>query len=208
MSLSPVIGTEVPETANGVVTPVASENGPHVPVSVKCGGSRVPCPGEASEDESLGHTENHVVRENRVYDGESYLDTDMDNNERTTSLSSHSPGVTDPSLPEATCTSDFEYASKHADFPEASNTVMPPGAALPWDSAHQAHSKDLSQRGGPASTYRQLTETETLDGGTDSREDEEDGEKEKQDEEEDEKNEKKWRHQHTEGRKEVEVSGL
>ncbi|KAM7404412.1 hypothetical protein PAMP_011757 [Pampus punctatissimus] len=202
MSLSPVIGTEVPETANGVVTPVSSENGPHVPVSVKCGGSRVPCPGEASEDESLGHTENHVGGENRVYDGEGCLDTDMDNNERTTSLSSHTPHVTDSSLPVATCTADSESGSK--DFPEASKVVEPPGAALLWDSAHQEHSKDLFQRGCPATTYRQQTEAETLDGGTDGREDEEDGEKEKQDEEEDEKNEKKWRHQHAEGRKEVE----
>lgn len=204
MSLSPVIGTEVPETANGLVTPVSSENGPHVPVSVKCGGSRVPCPGEASEDESLGHTENHVGGENRVYDGEGCLDTDMDNNERTTSLSSHTPCVTDPSLPAATCTADSESGSKDTDFPEASNTVEPPGAALLWDSPHQAHAKDLSQQGGTAAAYRQLTEAETQDGGTESREDEEDGEKEKQDEEEDEKNEKKWRHQHAEGRKEVE----
>ncbi|XP_053174206.1 BLOC-1 related complex subunit 6 [Scomber japonicus] len=204
MSLSPVIGTEVPETANGVVTPVSSENGPHVPVSVKCAGGRVPCPGEASEDESFRHTENHVGGENRVYDGEGCLDTDMDNNEKTTSLSSHTPHVTDASLPAATCTADSESGSKDTDFPEASNTVEPPDASLLWDSEQHAHSKDLSQRGGPATTCRQLTEAETLDGGEDSREEEEDGEKEKQDEEEDEKNEKKWRHQHAEGRKEVE----
>lgn len=208
MSLSPVIGTEVPETANGVVTPVSSENGPHVPVSVKCMGSRVPCPGEASEDQSLGHTENHVGGENRVYDGKGCLDTDMDNIDRTTSLPSHTPHVTDPSLPAATCTADSESGSKDTDFPDTSNTVEHPGAALLWDPAQQAHSKDLSQRGGTTTTCRQLTEAETLDGGIDSREDEEDGEKEKQDEEEDEKNEKKWRHQHAEGRKEREVSRL
>lgn len=203
MSLSPVIGTEVPETANGVVTPVSSENGPHVPVPVKCGGSRVPCPGEASEDSALGHTENHVDLENRVYDGEGRLDTETYNNG---SLSLHTPHETDPSLPAATCTEDSEDSesgSKDSDIYEASNTAEPPGAALLWD---PAHSKESSQRGGPITSDRQ--QTDTVDGDTDSRDEEEDGEKEKQDEEDDEKNEKKWIHQRAGGRKEVEVSGL
>ncbi|XP_035513323.1 BLOC-1-related complex subunit 6 [Morone saxatilis] len=209
MSLSPVIGTEVPETANGVVTPVPSENGPHVPVPVKCGGSRVPCPEEESEDRALGHAENHVDVENRVYDGEGRLETETYNNERTSSLSSHTSHVTDPSLPAATCTGDSESGSKDTDIPEASDTVEPPGAALLWGSAQQAHSKDSSQRGGSPTSYRQQTEAEAVDGGTDSQEeeeDEEDGEKEKQDEEDDEKNEKKWIHQRAGGRKEVESS--
>lgn len=206
MSLSPVIGTEVPETANGVVTPVSSENGPHAPVSVKCGGSRVPCPGEASEDRSLGHTENHVDVEDRVYDGEGRLDTETYNNG---SLSLHASHVTEPSLPAATCTGDSEDSesgSKDSDFQEASDTVEPPGAALLWDPAQQAHSKESSQRRGPAATDRQQTETETVDGDTDSRDEEEDGEKEKQDEEDDEKNEKKWINQRAGGRTEVESS--
>lgn len=209
MSLSPVIGTEVPETANGVVTPVPSENGPHVPVSVKCGGSRVPCPGESSEDRDLGHTENHVDVENRVYDGEGRLDTETYNNGRTSSLPLHTSHVTDPSLPAATCTGDSEDSdtgSKDTDIHEVSNTVEPPGAALLQDSSQQAHSKKSSQRGGPATTDRQQTETETVDGDTDSRDEEEDGEKEKQDEEDDEKNEKKWIHQRAGGRTEVESS--
>ncbi|KAG8002832.1 BLOC-1-related complex subunit 6 [Nibea albiflora] len=207
MSLSPVIGTEVPETANGVVTPVPSENGPHSPVPVKCGGSRVHCPGEASEEDSaLGHTENHVEVENSVYDGEGRLETEMYSNESTSSLSSHTSHVTDPSLPAATCTGDSEWGSKDTDIPEAFKAAESPGAALPWDSAH---SKDSSQRAGPATTYRQQTEAETVDGGADSQEEEEeeeeeDGEKEKQDEEDDEKNEKKWIHQRTGGRAEAE----
>ncbi len=217
MSLSPVIGTEVPETANGVVTPISSENGPHVLVSVKCGGSRVPSPGEA-EDRALGHTENHVHVENRVYDGEGGLDTEIYNNERISNLSSYTSQVTDPSLPAATCTGDSESGSKDTDISEASNTAKPPGAALLWDSAQQARS-DSSQRGGPATTYRQQMEAETVVGGTDSQEEEEeeedddddeeeDGEKEKQDEEDDEKNEKKCRNEHSGGRTEVEVSQL
>ncbi|XP_034393391.1 BLOC-1-related complex subunit 6 isoform X2 [Cyclopterus lumpus] len=204
MSLSPGIGTEVPETANGVVTPVSSENGPHVPVSVKCGGSRVPCPVQASEDSGLGHTENHVHAENRVYDGEGHLDTETYNNGRTsTSLSLHTSHMTDALLPAASCTGDSEDSgSKDTDIHEASNNAEPPDAALLWDPAQQAHSKESSQRGGPATTQP----TETLDGDTDSRDEDEDGEKEKQDEEDDEKNEKKWINQRAGGRTEVESS--
>ncbi|XP_018530633.1 BLOC-1 related complex subunit 6 [Lates calcarifer] len=202
MSLSPVIGTEVPETANGVVIPVASENGPHVSVSVKCGGSRAPCLGEASEDGSLRHTDNYVDVENRVYDGEGHLDAEMAINERASSLSLHTPQVTDPSLPTATCTGDSESGSIIRYIHESSNTVEPPGAALLWDSAH---TKDSPQRGGPVSTDRQQTEAET-DRGTDSQEDEEDGEKEKQDEEDDEKNENKWRNQYAGERTQMESS--
>ncbi|XP_040917761.1 BLOC-1 related complex subunit 6 [Toxotes jaculatrix] len=198
MSLSPVIGTEVPETANGVVIPVASENGPHVSVSVKCGGSsRTPCPGEASEDHSLGYTENHVDVENRVYDGEGRLDTEMAINEAKSSLLLHTSWVTDPSLPAATCTGDSGSGSITRDIPEASNSVGPPGAGLLWDSAH---TKDSSQQGHSVTTDRQQTEAETVDGGTDSQE------KEKQDDEDDEKNENKWRDQYAGGRIQMDPS--
>lgn len=198
MSLSPVTGTEVSETANGVVTPVPSENGPHVPVSVKCGGSRVPCSGDPSEDRALVHTENHIDLESRVYDGEGR--SEMYNNEETSRLPSHTSHVIDASLPAAMFTGDSESGSRDTVFPEDSNTVKPPNAALLTDSA-------LSK--GPVTTCRQQTEAETVDGGPDSlEEEEEDGEKEKQDEEEDEKNEKKWIHQRAGGRTELEVSGL
>lgn len=193
MSLSPVIGTEVPETANGVATPVALENGPHVPVSVKCGGSRLP--GEEAVDGTLGHTENHVDVEDRADDGKDHSYMEMDVNERISSLSLQA----DSSLPAATDTGDTE--SKDTDIPEASKTLDPPDAVLLWDSAHCGQSKDSSRRGGYVTT-----DAETVDGGTGSREDEEDGEKEKQDEEDDEKNEKKWRNQHAGRRAEAESS--
>ncbi|XP_040049285.2 BLOC-1-related complex subunit 6 [Gasterosteus aculeatus] len=199
MSLSPVIGTEVPEAANGVLTPVSSEKGARVPVSVKCAGSREPRPGQASED-----TENHVHAENRIYDGESHFDTEKYNNGRTsTSCTQHARHVTNASLPAASRTGsaeDGDSGSKDTDSCEACDRVEPPDAALLWDPAQQAHSKESSQRGGPAATGRRQTETETLDGDNDSRDEEEDGEKEKQDEEEDEKNEKKWINQRAGGR--------
>ncbi|KAF3860171.1 hypothetical protein F7725_000426 [Dissostichus mawsoni] len=208
MSLSPVIGTDVLETANGDVAPISSENGPHDPTSVKCGGSRVPCPGEGSED-----TDNHVEVENKVYDGKGCFDSETLNNGRTSSLSLRSSDEPDASLPAATCTGDSEDSesgSKDTDIHEASNTVGPPGAALLWEPAQRAqrsqraqraHFKELPPREGPATSDRQPRETDT-----DSRDEEEDGEKEKQDEEEDEKNEKKWIHQRAGGRKRVESS--
>ncbi|KAM6983028.1 BLOC-1-related complex subunit 6 isoform 2-T3 [Tautogolabrus adspersus] len=192
MSLSPVIGTEVPETPNGDVTSISTENGPHVPVSEKCGGSRVPYSEEASEDRGLGHTENHVDVENRVYDGEGCLDTETYNNERTSSLSPHISHVTDLS-------EDSESGSNDTDIPEASNTAEPHGEHLLLESEQQAHSKKRSLQGGRATKYRQQTDGERVDGGAYSQE-EEDGEKEKQDEEDDEKYEKKWINQRAGGR--------
>lgn len=203
MSLSPAIGTEVPETANGVVTPVASENGPRVPVSVKCGESRLSCPGESSLDGSLGYTENHVDGDNRVYNNEGYLNTEMDINERTSTLSLHTSRETNPYLPDAFA-GDSESGSLSRDIPETSKTVEPPGAALFGDSAH---TKDSSHQGDQAPTDGEPTGTDTADRGTESRE-EVDGEKEKQDEEDDEKNEKKWTSQYAGGRAEFNVSGL
>lgn len=203
MSLSPVIGTEVPETANGIVTPIASENGPHVPVLVKCGESRLSCPGESSEDGSPGHTENHVDGGNSVYDDEGHLDTEMDINERTSALSIHTSWGTNPSLHD-TCTEDLESGSIR-DIPETCNAVEPPGAALLGDSAH---TKNSPHQGLPATPDREPTDAETAHGGTNSREEVGDGEKEKQDEEDDEKNENKWKSQYTGGRTEFEVSGL
>ncbi|XP_037312844.2 BLOC-1 related complex subunit 6 [Pungitius pungitius] len=185
MSLSPVGGTVVPEAANGVLTPVSSEKGPHVPISVKFAGSREPCPGE--ED-----TENHVDAENRVYDGESHLGTEKYNNGRTsTSFTQHTPHVTDASLPAASRTGS-------TDICEACDNVEPPDAAPLWDPAQQAHCKESSQRGGLAATGRQQNETDSSDRDNDSRE--------KQDEEEDEKNEKKWINQRAGGRTKAESS--
>ncbi|KAF7645625.1 hypothetical protein LDENG_00200620 [Lucifuga dentata] len=175
MSLSPVIGTDVPETANGMVMPISAENGPHAPVPVKHGGSRVPCLGEGSED---GSFENHVDMESRVFDGQGRLAEETDNDETTSDLLLHAPHMLDASLPFATCTG--ESASGDSDIPDASTTAEPPGAAQPEDSRHT----DSAQRGGPASTYRHQTETV---GAANDREEDGDGEKEKQDEEDDEK---------------------
>ncbi|XP_041656339.1 BLOC-1 related complex subunit 6 [Cheilinus undulatus] len=199
MSLSPVIGTEVPETPNGDVISVSSENGPHAPVSEKCGGSRVSCPEEASEDGDLVHTENHVDVENRVHHDESYLDAGTYNNERTSSLSSHTSHVTEPS-------ENSELGSKNTDIPEASNSAETSDAPLLLHSEQQAHSKDSSFEAGFTTKYTQQAEEGSVDGGADSREEEEDGEKEKQDEEDDEKNEKKWISQRAGGRTEMESS--
>lgn len=197
MSLSLVTGTEVPETANGVVTPVPAENGT---VPVKCGGSRVPCSGDLSPDGSPIDTDNHIRVENKVHDGEGRLETY--NNGKTCS-------VTDASLPGATRTEH----SRDTDVPEDSDAAETPDAAPPGD---PAHCKRFSRQGDQATAYRQQMEAEAVDGDPNSREEgeeedeeeEEDGEKEKQDEEEDEKNEKKWIHQRSGGRAEVKVSGL
>ncbi|XP_017266677.1 BLOC-1-related complex subunit 6 [Kryptolebias marmoratus] len=187
MSLSPVIGTEVPETANGVVTPVSLENGPHAPASVKCGGSRLPGSGEDSLDGSPERTENNV--ENRVYIGKSLLDTEKDLNDRTSSLSLNSPQEADPTFNDGTSTGD----SESKDIPGASKTDDAHNLVLLLDSSQQGEPKSAYQRGGPATTDRQQTVAGSLERGTDSRKEEEDGEKEKQDEETDEKNENKWR---------------
>ncbi|XP_041859813.1 BLOC-1 related complex subunit 6 isoform X2 [Melanotaenia boesemani] len=207
MSLSPVTGTEVPETVNGVLSPVALENGPHVPVSVKCGGSTLPGPAETSMDSCVGHAENHVGMENRACDGKSHLDIETNINERTASLSLHSPHVADPAFAAKTSTPDSESGSRHTDIPEASKTVDAADAVLMWDSEKHGESKDSYQQGGPVTANRQRTQAESVKGGTGSQEEEEeDGDREKQDEEDDEKNEKKWRNQHTGRRTEMESS--
>ncbi|KAK2851144.1 hypothetical protein Q5P01_007420 [Channa striata] len=197
MSLSPVIGTEVPETANGVLT-LTSENGPHI--TVKCGGSRLPCPGESSQEESFGHTENHVDSNNGAYSDEGHFDTEMDINERTSVLSLHMLQRADPSLAANTCTGDSgESGAIIRDIFEASNNGEPSGVAVLGDFYH---TKDSSQRGDSANTDRDQIESDLVDGGTDGQEEVEDGEKEKQDEEGDEKNKNKWESQYTGGRTE------
>ncbi|XP_028266196.1 BLOC-1-related complex subunit 6 [Parambassis ranga] len=205
MSLSPVTGTKVPETANGVVPHVSLENSPHVSVSVKCQESRLPGPGEVSEERSLEHTENHVGVENSVYEGKDHLDKEMDLNERTASLSLHSPQVAEPSVSTATTA---EAGSKDRDISEA--TKDHPVSVLLWDSSQHGQSKDSSQLECSVTTTRQQTEEGTVDAGTvslveEEEEEEEDGEKEKQDDEYDEKHENKGRSQHA-GRRTEESS--
>lgn len=192
MSLSLATGTEVPETANGVVTPMPAENGT---VPVKCGGSRVPCSGNPSADGTLIDTDHHIHIEKKVHDGEGHLE--RYNNSKTCN-------VTDASLTGATHTE----CSEGTDVPEDSDAAETPDAAPQGD---PLHCRGFSQQGEQATVYRQQMEAETVDRDPDSREegeDEEDGEKEKQDEEEDEKNDKKWIHQRSGGRTKVKVSGL
>ncbi|XP_056129656.1 BLOC-1 related complex subunit 6 isoform X1 [Lampris incognitus] len=201
MSLFPVIGTDVPESANGVLTSVSlepcSENGPntHTPGSLKFGGSRGPCHGQGSKDGSHRETENHIDMERAVYDGEGCLDTEAVHNSATSGLDSqthleslHAPRRLDPSLPTATCTGDT--GPKDTQFSETSHSTDSPGTALPGDIAQHIESKDSpAPQGGPISSDRQWTGLESLEG-------EMDGEMEKQDEEEDEKKEREWDREH------------
>lgn len=190
MSLSLVTGTDVPEAANGVVTPVPAENGT---VPVICGGSRVPCSGDSSPHGTLIETDNHIHIENKVPDGDGRTETY--NSGKTCSL-------TGASLPAATRTE----CSRDTDGPEDSDAAETPDAVPPGD---PAHGQSFSRQGGPATAYREQMEAEPVDGDSrEAEEEEEEGEKEKQDEEEDEKNEKKWIHQRSAGRAEVKVSRL
>lgn len=189
MSFSLVTGTDVPETANGVATPVPAENGT---VPVMCGGSRVLCSGDASLHGTLIDTDTHIHIENRVPGGDG---SHTYNNGKTCR-------VTGASLPAATRTE----CSTDTDVTEDSDAAATPDAAPPGDSVHD---HGFSQQGDSATAYREQMEAEMVDQDPNSREEEEEeGEKEKQDEEEDEKNEKKWIHQRSGGRAEVKVSGL
>lgn len=181
MSLSPVTGAEVPETANGDVTPVSSGNGPQIPASVKRGGSRVPCPEDQFED-------TYVDVESSVYDGDDHLE--MYNHQRTSGSASLTSRIID----------DSETRSR--DVPDDSDAAECPGAAL-RDPANS------HQRGGQPSSKRQQTVAEKLQEGIDGPEEEDDGgEKEKQDEEEDEKNDNKWIQPYAGGRTEAGVGEL
>lgn len=181
MSLSPVTGTEVPETANGVVTPVSSGNGRQTPASGKRGESRVPCSGDLSEDTgACGDVES------RVHGGDGSLE--VNNHKRTSGSTSLPPHVIDDS---ETCPRDILKDSDAAESPGAS----PLGDPALWQ-----------QRGVHASSNRSQTVTERLHDSTE--EEDEDGEKEKQDEEEDEKNDNKWIQTHAGGRTEAEVGEL
>lgn len=208
MSLSPVIGTELPEAPNGVATPVPSEpfsdNGPHThtPGLLRCGGSRVPHPGQGLEDGAPGETENHLDVERRVGDGECVFDSETDRHSLTLGLDSQSRGKSlhgqrrtpDASLPTATCTAVTESAARRSESPGVFHTYELPGAAPLRDSPQYTDAKDSPQRVGPVSAGTQQLKKKTLEAS---------GEKEKQDEEEDEKEEMAWGRQH--GRRRADV---
>ncbi|XP_062314338.1 BLOC-1 related complex subunit 6 [Osmerus eperlanus] len=195
MSLSPVIGQEVPEAANGVSTPdspdLCSANGLLGPAPgsgsipswqpLKCGG-RVPCPGQDSEEVSVGEPgiclEGETPCESDGYTDTAALNSYADTQTLTTS--SH-PNAQPP----ATCTADTE--------PSAS----------PPDTLHSApHQSDESRDDAPSesSAGRQSRHTETAHIETDSCCSGEEGsrgsegEKEKQDDEGDEKKEREEKH--------------
>lgn len=181
MSLSPVTGAEVPETANGDVTPVSSGNGPQIPASEKRGGSRVPRPEDQFED-------TYVDVESSVYDGDDHSETCS--HRRTSGSASLTSRVIDDS------------ETRSGDVPDDCGAAECPSAA-PRDPA-RSH-----QRGRQASSNRQQTVVGKLQESTDGPEEEDDGgEKEKQDEEEDEKNDNKWMQPYAGGRTEAGVGEL
>nr|XP_057939933.1 BLOC-1 related complex subunit 6 [Doryrhamphus excisus]XP_057939934.1 BLOC-1 related complex subunit 6 [Doryrhamphus excisus]XP_057939935.1 BLOC-1 related complex subunit 6 [Doryrhamphus excisus] len=110
MSLSPVVGTEVPDTANGIATPPCSENGPHVPVA-KCVGGKEDF---TREDTYLRHTENYLGGENAVQDCHCLV-TEMEDNMRTSSLSQHPSHEMDLSPSEDSCTADYSVGVRPED---------------------------------------------------------------------------------------------
>ncbi|XP_061536221.1 BLOC-1 related complex subunit 6 isoform X2 [Phycodurus eques] len=177
MSRSPVIDTEVSQTANGLVTPPSSENSPHIAGSSKCVVHKDDFPEEGSEDDCLRHTENHVGGEKRVHDHRC-LDTEMDDDVRTSVFSPHASHEMDLSPSEDTYTahSDCTFIC-----PADSGVVQPQHQG--W--SQRAPSELASWRGNPVAA--------DMDGGEE--------ENKKQDEEE----EEKWRrNQSSRERKEVE----
>ncbi|XP_077407422.1 BLOC-1-related complex subunit 6 isoform X1 [Vanacampus margaritifer] len=175
MSRSPVIDTDVPEMANGVVTP-PSENSPHIPGLLNCVAYKEDFPEDESEDGSLRHTENHLSGEDRVHDGRC-LNTEMGVNVRTGCFSPHPSHEMDLSPSEDTHTDSTVVC------PAGSGAVQP----LQQDWSGKAPSEHSSWRGHPVSA--------DVDSGEE--------EKEKQDDEEDEKNDR-WRNESAGDRKEVE----
>lgn len=127
MSLSPVIGTEVPETANGVLNSGSSENGPHCTVK-PCTSpalNKSTCSEETTLEDNRGHTDNdceisvsrseQTVCNDGQMERQSGLDTETeDANQRTAALCLNSVSNT-----------------------EAPDAAEHPGAAPPWDPAQR-----------------------------------------------------------------------
>lgn len=206
MSLSPVIGQEVPEAANGVATPdspdLCSVNAPYGPAPgstplqqpLKCGG-RVPCPTQDSENGSLGETINCLDGETAC-EGDGYIDTAAHNSH--TDTQSHTTSSNTPAQPSATCTADTETCTPPTDTP-LSPLLQSDEAPSEFAQSHTGlPPKEPSPLGSSLGAERQHKETEPTD--TDSCCSEGDGsrgtegEKEKQDEEGDEKKEREERY--------------
>ncbi|XP_055022179.1 BLOC-1 related complex subunit 6 isoform X1 [Boleophthalmus pectinirostris] len=111
MSLSPVIGTEVPETANGVLT--SAENGPHS--TVKSPGpalNKPTCPEERDTDEDIRQTDNGAV---------------MSNNEQTVCNNELSGGKSGVDLQTADVTQRTASLTLNSSVNEATDTAEPGG---------------------------------------------------------------------------------
>lgn len=149
MSLSPVSGT-----ANGLGTPVLSENGP------KLGGSRVSPSGDHSEDAG-----NYVDVESSVYDGDGCLE--MYNHERT----SASPSLNSDRI------GDSERCSR--DVLKECEAAEPPGAALRREPAlaHQQAGQASANRQQTVTEKLQDSPEEEEDDGEKEKQDEEEDEK-------------------------------
>ncbi|CAL8368922.1 unnamed protein product [Lota lota] len=169
MSLFPVIGTELPDAANGVAAPVPTqtfnENRPHshTQAPLRYGGGRVPHHGHRVEEEEEGSLgENHLHSET----GQRSTTHSTDSKKHVKSL--HKSRASKASLAAATATHTTD-AGPHTQPSKARHSSEPPGAALRW-------------------TPVSAEETESLG---------DHGEMEKQDGEEDEK-ERQWVGQHAE----------
>jgi len=142
----PVIGTELPDAANGVAAPVSSqafgENGPHshTQAPLRYGGGRVPHPGHRAagegEEGSLG--ENHLHSET----GQRSTARSMDSKKHV--KSSHKSRTAKASLAAATRTTD---SGSHTQPSAARHTSEPPGAALRWAPVSTEETESLGDDG-------------------------------------------------------------
>ncbi|CAB1336290.1 unnamed protein product [Coregonus sp. 'balchen'] len=199
MSLFPVIGTYVPEAANGVHTPDSpgscSENGPHThgpttPSQLLKFGGRVPCSGHGYLDGTPGETENCV-------DGEKACDVQEDPIDTPHNYMSHSDKqlkntlLAQLSLPTATCTADTNPHAPPQDMSLTGppQTDEPLNEVLSGDSQNTTTatgipSKDTAPHRDTPSADKHQSETEHTEPRSCCSVETEEQEEEKQDEEE------------------------
>nr|XP_046199382.1 BLOC-1 related complex subunit 6 [Oncorhynchus gorbuscha] len=169
MSLFPVIGTDVPEAANGVDTPGSpgscNVNGPYThapntPAQLLKFGGRVPCPGQGSLDE----TENCVDGESACDGQENPIDTSHNSTTHSDTQQHSDMFPAHPSLPLATCTADTEpdphEPPKDMSLTGPSQTSMPLNETLSGDWQHTGTpSKDTAPEGDTHSADKKQSET-------------------------------------------------
>ncbi|XP_071020984.1 BLOC-1-related complex subunit 6 [Oncorhynchus clarkii lewisi] len=169
MSLFPVIGTDVPEAANGVDTPGSpgscNVNGPYThapntPAQLLKFGGRVPCPGQGSLDE----TENCVDGESACDGQENPIDTSHNSTTHSDTQQHSDMFPAHPSLPLPTCTADTEpdphEPPKDMSLTGPSQTSMPLNETLSGDWQHTGTpSKDTAPEGDTHSAAKKQSET-------------------------------------------------